>query len=176
MEDLVSIGFTKKSHGFRGEIKMNVKDEFVEDFLNAEVVFIEISGRTAPFFIENVRYSGHTLLSKFEDIDSPEAALPLTSKPVFLRRSDLIPESEKLLEVSENALSFARLQGFTLIDSDFGKVGPIKEVVEYPQQEMALVRFGEKELLIPLHKDLIVSIDESAKEIKMTLPEGLLDL
>jgi 16S rRNA processing protein RimM len=45
-----------------------------------------------------------------------------------------------------------------------------------PQQEIAVVVYQNKEVLIPLNEKLIVSIDEDKKVILMDLPEGLLTL
>ncbi len=53
------------------------------------------------------------------------------------------------------------------------KVGVIDRVEEYPQQLMAVVRHPEKgELLIPLHEELIHSVE--ADKIIMNLPDGLI--
>ena len=54
--------------------------------------------------------------------------------------------------------------------------GEIKEVIAFPQQEMAVIFQEEKEIFIPLHKDLLEKIEEKKQCIHMNLPEGLLDL
>lgn len=171
MDQLVAIGFTKKTHGAIGEIKVVVKDEFLEDFLEAEVVFIPLQGKPAPFFVEHIREAGD-LLAKFEEIDSPAAATQITSKELFLREQDL----HHFTEMEEDSLFFSQLKGFDMIDSEKGRVGKIENIIELPQQELAEITFNEREILVPLHEDLIVSIDKKSKKITLRLPEGLLDL
>jgi len=61
-------------------------------------------------------------------------------------------------------------------DKTHGVLGEIKEIIEYPQQEMAAIIIKEKEVLIPLNEQLILEIDEEKKLISMDLPEGLLNL
>jgi ribosomal 30S subunit maturation factor RimM len=41
---------------------------------------------------------------------------------------------------------------------------------------MAVIELNAHELLIPLHEQLISSIDKDQKIIHMEIPEGLLDL
>jgi ribosomal 30S subunit maturation factor RimM len=41
---------------------------------------------------------------------------------------------------------------------------------------MAIVVYEGREVLIPLHEDLIVEADHEAQVVTMRLPEGLLEL
>ena len=176
MDKLVSIGYTKKAFGVKGELKMKIEDKYLEDFLKSEVVFLKLGGKTVPFFLDGVRVS-NTLLAKFEDVDSPEDALPITSKEVFLREKDLIKEEERELIVGENEnLEFKIYEGFEIESKEFGLIGKIEEILEYPQQEMALVKYNKKEILIPMNEQLIEEVWKDEKRLIMNLPEGLLEL
>lgn len=174
MEKYVSIGFTKKTYGTKGELKMKIEEKYVEDFFKASVVFLLISGKKVPFFIENVRF-GNALLAKFEDLDSLQDAQSITSKEVFLREKDIVKEEDRQLEVIET-LEYKKYESYMICDERVGELGEILEVLEYPQQEMALINYNEKEILIPLSEGLIEEIDEKGKKIRMNLPEGLLEL
>ena len=171
----MSIGYTKKAFGVKGELKMKIEDKYLEDFFKAEVVFLKIGGKTVPFFLDGVRVS-NSLLAKFEDIDSPEDALPITSKEVFLRERDVIKEEEREFVVENEDLEFSIYKGFKIESEEFGLIGEIEEILEYPQQEMALVRFNEKEILIPMNEQLIETVLSEERKLIMNLPEGLLDL
>ena len=85
-------------------------------------------------------------LIKFEDVNSPEETVAISSKEVYARQEDLIPEEERMFEVE--GLEFADYEGFTIVDSTVGRVGEIKEIIEYPQQEMAVVAYQERDILI----------------------------
>lgn len=173
MEKYVSIGNTKKAHGARGEVKVAVKDHYLEDFAAAEVVFIPVQGKPVPFFVEEIREAAADLLLKLEDVNSPADVLSITSKEIFLREQDVLAESE---EAEVSTLSFAKFTGYQLIDAERGLVGEIKEVLEFPHQELASLTWQGKDLLIPLHESLIVKADKKAKTLTLRLPEGLLDL
>lgn len=170
-DSYILIGHTKKTHGAQGEIKVEIKDQFLEDFIQAEVIFISIQGKPVPFFIENIRDAGDLLL-KVEEIDTPAGAKEITSKELFLREADLLED----VETEMPSATFAGCTGFLLEDEELGPVGEVLEVVEYPHQEMAVVRYQEREILIPLHKDLIKHLDKKSRKLIMKLPDGMLDL
>ncbi|MEZ4996081.1 MAG: hypothetical protein R2758_00910 [Bacteroidales bacterium] len=68
------------------------------------------------------------------------------------------------------------LAGFALTDTS-GLTGTIAEVVQHPGQLMAVAVIPKgDEVLIPLHPDLVLSVNAGDKTITMTLPEGLISL
>jgi 16S rRNA processing protein RimM len=174
MTNYIQIGYTQKTHGVAGELKIMIETPFTEDFLKNDRVFLEIKGGKIPYFVEAIRGSDGNIV-KFEDIDNREKALSLQSKPVFLREEDLIPDADRELDIpEEETLEFEYLTGFQLHDATLGLVGTIEEVLEMPQQEMAALHYHGQYVLIPLHTALILDINKNGKTIQMDLPEGLL--
>ncbi|MFK7934861.1 MAG: ribosome maturation factor RimM, partial [Saprospiraceae bacterium] len=167
------IGYTKKAKGLDGSIKVKIFDEHLEDFAQAEVLFLEISGKHLPYFIEKVEVQSD-LVVQFEDVADRNTAAMLTGKSIFMRESDLLAEEDKQLELEE--LEYAFLTGFLMKDETVGEVGKIEEVVELPQQEMAVVSYQNKEIMIPLNEQLITEIKEKEQFLIVDLPAGLLEL
>ncbi len=172
MEKTILIGSTKKPHGLKGELKLYVEERYVEDLMNAEILMIDIKGRPTPFFIEDIRF-GNNIIAKFEDVNTPEAAMSIANKEMSLRESDLIPDDEREIEIE--TMPYEHCIGYTIVN-DGEKVGIIDNIVEYPQQEMAILNYKNKEVLIPLNQHFIKKVDDKNKVIEMILPEGLLDL
>jgi len=171
MEAYIEIGHTKKTYGVNGELKVHIEEHFQEDFREAGVLFLEIQGGQVPFFIENQREAGAWLV-KLDEVDTPEEAVPLTGKKIFLRREDLRHTDGEGEEVSDLRL----LEGFTIVDKEAGVIGGIEEVIELPQQLTAVVEYEGREVLIPLSEELITGVHPEEQVIEMDLPEGLLDL
>ncbi len=169
-DKLIGVGFTKKTHGSQGELKISLKDEYFDDFVNSEVVFINVQGKPLPFFIENLREAGDILL-KIEDIDSPSDAKDLTSKALFLREKDI-----KITKKEGEVLTFELMVGYEIFDEESGLIGKIESVEVMPQQHLAIVEYLGREVFIPLHPQMVVSLDEKARQLVLCLPEGLLDL
>ena len=173
MPEFIQIGYTQKTHGVEGELRIFLEEEFEEDFLNADALFLEANGSKIPFFIEYIRGANADIV-KLEDIKSKEEAMQWTSKPVFLRESDLIPETDR--ENTGYIAQFEHLEGFEAWDKEKGLLGTITRIDEYPHQEMAVIIYKGREALIPLQEPLLQSIDEAARVVRFQLPEGLLDL
>jgi 16S rRNA processing protein RimM len=69
------------------------------------------------------------------------------------------------------------MTGFSLFSENDKYIGSITGIMKNPGQWLLVVsRSDGKEILIPLHEDLIVGIDKEEKRIIMIIPEGLLDL
>ncbi len=170
--EFVAIGKTGRTHGTSGALKIQVNDRYLEDFVQADLLFLELKGKMIPYFIEEIR-EANALLVKLEEIDSPEEAHSLCGKPVYLRKEDLLSEEERETPAVEQ---YERFVGFLLRDLRLGPIGPIESILELPHQYLAAISFQGKERLIPMHPKLIRSVDPVRKEILMELPEGILEM
>ena len=164
----VKIGSLLKPVGTRGEIKTDIPDEFLEDFVNAAHVFILINGSYVPYFIESVRETNQILV-KFEDMDDPEEASTVSQKDIFME--------EKNITSTEfaNQKDKEQLLDYTII-SNRENIGTIIAVEIFPQQIMAVVQKDSKPFYLPLVDQFIVEINEEDKIIYMDLPDGILDI
>ncbi|MEI6410417.1 MAG: ribosome maturation factor RimM [Bacteroidota bacterium] len=171
----VNIGYTRKTHGLKGELKVVVEPRFEEDFLKNERIFLDVKGVKVPYFIASVRGTNEWIL-QLEDVESKESAFALQSRQIYLREQDLIPDHKREIEVEDDSLEYEELVGYTIEDQTLGTIGKIDEVLEMPQQEMAFLKYKNKDVLIPLNEASIVSIDKAAQVVRMDLPEGLLDM
>lgn len=74
------------------------------------------------------------------------------------------------------------LIGFKIVDADGSLIGMVAGLEENPAHALLVVdRSASKsqpadEVLIPLVDEFLISIDEEAREIRVSLPDGLLDL
>jgi len=76
----------------------------------------------------------------------------------------------------ESGNDLMALEGFTLTDTNTGLSGIIDDLIQNPGQVIAVAVIEGRRVYIPLHPDLIVSVDRRHKTITMTLPEGLVSL
>ncbi len=169
MQELVSIGYTKKAHGVKGAIRVSIKDQYLATFEEIDVLFLALKGRNIPFFIESKVFETPYRVT-FEDHTTREAIEPLTGKEILVQKDKLI------LEETPDDLIYGAYIGYLIVDNKEGEIGTIRDIQEFPQQEMAFVLYQNKEILLPLNEYLIESIEEDSKTILVNLPEGLLDL
>lgn len=169
-EDVYKIGRLGKPHGVRGELSFMFSDD-VFDRVDADYLIVETEGILVPFFIEEYRFrSGETALLKLEGISTVERACELTNSDVFFPR--------RLAQNDDEEMTWAQIVGFRLVDEQLGKVvGSISSVDDSTENVLFDVASPDgKNLLIPAAEDWISDVDTEKREIRMRLPEGLLDL
>ena len=159
-----------KPHGVKGEITFAITDD-VFDRVDAEYLILDIDGILVPFYLEEYRFKNdENVLVKFEDIDTQEQARNYTGCEVFFPRH--------LSDSDEENMSWAEIIGFHLVDAVSGKVvGTIDHVDDSTLNLLFEVTTDAgDEILIPASNDLIEEVSAEKKEIRMAIPEGLLDL
>jgi 16S rRNA processing protein RimM len=162
------IGLVQKPIGIKGEVKIEVEDDFLDDLVESDHLFLRVNGSFVPWFIEELRETSYLIL-KLEEVDTPEKAARFTLHEIFLRTDDI--SSESFAQKQEQA----SLIGYTIVQNN-EVIGVVDDVLEFPQQMMASVLVAEKQVLIPLNASFIEKIDDQHKLLFMSLPEGLLDL
>jgi 16S rRNA processing protein RimM len=167
----VKIGFVQKPHGIQGELVIRFQEEFYETLEEIPTLFLDIDNLLVPFFIAegSLRFkSGESVIARLDWIDSDKKAKELSGLSVYVNQDDIIEPDD---ELSPNALT-----GFRLYDTALGFVGEILGMNDFAGNLLLTVEYRGKEALVPLNEDLIIRIDEDAREIEMQLPAGLFDL
>jgi len=167
--ELIHVGHSAKSRGINGNFKARIDKRFIADVLKARALFINLDGSKVPFLIESAVDKGDVIL-KLDEVDSPEAVSQYLSKELYLEARE-VSEDNQSDKAQENPLL-----GYTLIDQSSKEIGIIAALLEYPDQLLAKVDYQGKEVLIPIHEDLIIELDNSNKVLQLEIVEGLLDL
>jgi len=165
-EEVYKIGRLGKAHGVKGEVSLQFDDD-IFDRVDADYLVLDIDGILVPFFMEEYRFRSDTVcLVKFCGIDTLQRAQELTGCDVYFPRA--------LAEEADEQPSLASLIGFAIVDVTDGKtVGRITAIDDSTQNILFELEDG---LLIPANDDLIDVIDVEQQQIKMNIPQGLLDI
>ena len=169
-DDVYKIGKLGKPHGVKGEITFAISDD-VFDRVDADYLILDIDGILVPFFLEEYRFKNDdNVLVKFEDIDTQEQARLYTGCDVYFPRH--------LSDSDEENISWAEIIGFQLEDATTGKVvGTIDHVDDSTINLLFEITTPDgRDVLIPASPELIENVDSAQRVIKMSLPEGILDL
>lgn len=163
------VGYITKTKGLKGEVQ--VYFDFAEyDEIDYNTLFLEINGKLVPFFVSACKlHSNKTGYFFFEDIDVIEKAEKILKKKIYL------PLDQKP-ERGDDEFYYTDLKGFIVHDEEHGELGEIKEVLEYPQQFIAVVSYKNTEIMFPLNDDIILEIDDEEGILEVNLPDGLLDI
>ena len=165
-----------KSNGTDGELVLGFREVAPEDINLNEPVFIIFDGLPVPFFIESFTKRGNTkALVHLTEIDSMEDVEEIVGKAVYVDDSQ-IPE----MTLEEDG--FAALVGWILltpeipdqVGDNYYEVGEITDFIDIPNNPCIEVETENGAVMIPLHEDLILSVDPENMEIIMQIPAGLL--
>lgn len=168
MTELIQLGSIYRPHGVKGLMKVKVDPLYMDELLGLESIFLQTKAGNLPYFIQSVEAIADDMaLLQLEDVDTKEKATELVKVP-------LLAESEAVDIVT--AEEWSDVVGFILFDKKMGIIGPIDQVIEMPQQVLAEVHYQGKDILVPLHDDLIVEVDDLEKRVYMNLPEGYFDI
>ncbi len=170
MNEFIQIGYTRKNHGLKGEIKFHVEDVYFDDFMDADVILIEVRGKKKPYFIEDIRAGNNTIV-KLENVNTPEEAQQLNNCAVFLRAEDISDDNH----TEDDFYPYRNTVGYTLFNNE-EKIGTIESLEEFPQQLMAAIQYKERAILVPLNPAFVKKVDSKQKTILVDLPEGILEL
>ena len=174
-DNLQQVAQVLKSNGTDGELVMGFREIAPEDINLQEPVFIVFDGLPVPFYIEKFTKRGNTkALVHLTDITSMEDVEEITGKAVYI-------EADQLPEMSLEEDGFAALIGWTLLTPDQSEedealieVGEITDFLDIPNNPCIEVETENGAVMIPLHEDLILSVDPEYQEIIMQIPAGLI--
>ena len=153
-----------KSNGRDGELLLGFVGIAPEDIDTEEPVFIEFDGLPVPFYFESFSQRGNTrALVRLTGVHNLTDADELAGA-VLYAEDDLYEDEEE------------DLTGWTVLDADGTKAGTVSAHEDIPGNPCIWVETGHGEVLIPLHEELVLDVDETEKTLRMEIPEGLLDL
>jgi 16S rRNA processing protein RimM len=164
----ILLGKITKVHSYEGAVTIRLERNFSDNIPEMESVFIETDGRPVPFFIEYTEQPDNlTLRMKFSGYDSDKKMKEFVGSGIYLTE----PSEASSVEISPDLISYE-------VFSDSGiSLGIISEIIENPGQLLLNIISGSgKNILLPLHEDLIISIDPLEKIIRMIIPEGIADI
>lgn len=164
------LGTIVGKYSFKGELLVKTDTDNIESNTELLSVFIDIDNKLVPYFVKKCLVHKSSLLRfKFEDVNNEEIADTLIKKKIFLSL-DLLPK------LKGNKFYYHEVIGFKIIDKLKGELGIVENINDQTSQPLFEVTDGKKNILVPLHDDLLIEIDRKNKSILVNLPEGLIDL
>ena len=158
-----------KSNGTEGEVLMTFLGMDPEEINLKEPVFVEFDGLPVPFFFESfTRRGNNRALVHLTGVRNLTDADELAGRDVYLNVDD-DEEGEDII-------------GWTVLDATGTVVGKVRDYEDIPGnlciwvERDARLESGMtgKEVLLPLHDDLILEVNPETETIMLEIPDGLL--
>jgi 16S rRNA processing protein RimM len=166
-EECFFLGIISKKHGYKGDVNIKLDVTPSENFKELNHLFIELNGNLVPFFISSLRFKNNGfIVVKFEDVDNDESANAIIGKSTYLPL-ECLPQEENPLKA---------LLNYTAIDDKHGELGKIIDIQSNNGQDLFVIDYDDKEILIPITEHFISQIDKDKKIVHLITPDGLIDL
>ncbi|MBR0287124.1 MAG: hypothetical protein IJQ96_08925 [Bacteroidales bacterium] len=143
---------------------MSFLDITPEDIDLQEPVFIEFDGLPVPFFFESFTPKGNNrAIVQLTGVRNLKDADELSGADVY---ADYFEEDQE-----------EDFTGWTVRDQDGREVGSVSAFEDIPGNTCLWVQRADgQEILLPLHQDLVLGVDENKHILTLTIPDGILDL
>lgn len=165
-DELVVVGKITKAHGVRGEVSVLVLSEVPGRFDPGSVVLLDDRRKLT---VTSTRTDRGHLLVCFEGVGDREAARELTGRFVHVTVADLP-------ELPEGSWWPHQIEGCGVSFDDGRELGVVSEVIANPANDIWAVVAGDgREVLVPVLKGLLVSVDVEARRIVIREMPGLLE-
>ena len=151
--------------GFMGEVRLKPFSRFSIDYIMEKTLQIGTShDNLMNLKLEKAIGNGKRMRFKFEGIDSELKAKNIIGKTIY---ANTTADDEINLIASD-------LIGFDVVTDVGNFVGELKDVMWLPANDVYVVFNGEKELLIPIVNEVVLSVDYDKKEILIANIDGLI--
>ena len=168
--DLFCLGRIIRTFGSKGEVVFYLDVDDPQNYFEMESVFIKLNENLVPFSIDSIQLRPKKqAVVRFHDVDEADDAELLVGSLLFLPLSYL-----PLL--TGNKFYYHEVTGFEVIDKAKGPIGIIADVLDLQHQAIMQIKFGDKEILVPISDDIIKKVDRKNRRIEIEAPEGLIDI
>ena len=170
--EFLTIARVAKTQGRVGEVACDLHTDFPEKFAERKQVFgLSPDKKTVrrELTVEDFWLHKGRVVLKFAGVDS------ITQAEELIGLELQIPASERAT-LEPGAAYLSELIGCTVFDRGC-PVGTIRQVdMDVSDTAILVVMSGDREYLIPWVKDFVERLDVAGRELRMKLPEGLLEI
>ncbi len=152
------------THGLRGEVKALYYTDAPAFFDTVKTVYFP-DGKCMELL--GYRVNRGAVLLRLRGVDTVEEAKTLVGKEISVKRADLPP-------LPEGRFYIADILGMTVITDEGRTLGKVVDVFQTGANDVYTVR-GDKEYLIPVIDQVVLSTDLESGQIIIKPLKGLLD-
>lgn len=168
-EDCYFLGKLTRRHGLHGNVFLKLDTDQPEMYNKLDAIFVEINGLLVPFFVAKQSWSkGETLIVSFKN-SSESLVDQVVGKDVYLPLSGLP-------ELTGNKFYYHEVVGFEIREEDGKTCGIIQTINDQTGQHYFVLDLAGKQIVIPIIRDWILELNREEKFLRMSLPEGLMDV
>ena len=164
----LTIGEIVAPFGLAGEVKVRMETDFPDRFARLKQICLrDAKGEGRLSEVESVRPHKGQILLKLRGIVSIDMAEGLRNNLIQVRPQDAV-------RLPQNEYYIHDLLGCEVITAEGRVLGPLTDVLRSPANDVYVVGKGKDEILLPVVRDVVQSVDLTARRIVVTPTPGLL--
>lgn len=167
---LVPVGRITRTHGIRGAVKLYPYGETLAGQSSGDKLFLDSSSHRArsELTVVSLKVQGRAYVAQFEELADVDEARSLVGEDVFL------PE-DRLPPAGEGEYYHYQLIGLSVETTQGRQVGILQSIIQTGGNDVYVVDFQGREILIPAVEEIICEIDLARNRMVIDPPEGLVD-
>ncbi len=156
---LIPVGRVISPHGVRGEVKFRYYSETEDASLRYSSFFVDENGKKIELRCSRVRRRGAAFILKFEGLERKEDIH-------FLLKKELLVREEDLPSLEQGEYYDYQLIGLK-VDTEKGEsLGTVTDIMHTKANDILVIE-GERQALVPLTEDYIISIDTGSGSVRI---------
>jgi 16S rRNA processing protein RimM len=168
-KDLFVVAKIRKSFGLNGEVAIHPFTHSVERFEKLKEVFIGFDeNNVIQSRVESVRMNKNMIIIKFDHFKNRTDSDKYAGSFVYVI-------SKNVVKPPKGKYFFHDLIGLSIEDSSGKKYGIVKDIWELPANDVYVIDYNGKEVLVPAIKEIVKKIDIDQKKIIIDVLNGLFE-
>jgi 16S rRNA processing protein RimM len=161
LKERLRVGLVSRAHGIDGAVRVQALTDYPERFKKGACV--DADGRRLT--VAESSADGEQFTVRFAEVPDRSAAEALVGSYLTLPLEDARP-------LPEGSYYHFQLVGLRVLEPGGRELGRVEEVLEYPTNDvLRVVKAGAPEVLIPMLRSVVRSIDPAAGQMLVELPE-----
>ncbi|MCH1612669.1 MAG: ribosome maturation factor RimM [Flavobacteriales bacterium] len=167
-DNLKEIGHFSRLHGYIGKLVIYFINENPSVLSKKITIWINVSGLITPFKIQEIQpLNKNKLVLTLLNVDRDKAE-ELKNKSVFVNPKDV--------DLPEEKFDKNNIIGYDLFNKKEKNLGKVSAVIKIKNNNLIQLYINKTEILLPYNEKTILVVDHSKKQIKLDIPDGLIEL
>ena len=167
-DNLKEIGHFSRLHGYSGKLVISFINETPSILTKKIIIWLNISGIMTPYKIQEIQQlNKNKLVLTLLNVNKNKAE-ELKNKSVFINPKDV--------DLTEEKFDKNNITGYDLFSNEEENLGKVSAVIKIKNNNLIQIYINETEVLLPFSEKTILVLDHSKKQIKLDIPDGLIEL
>jgi len=167
-DNLKEIGHFSRLHGYSGKLVISFINETPSILTKKITIWLNISGIMTPYKIQEIQQlNKNKLVLTLLNVNKDKAE-ELKNKSVFINPKDV--------DLTEEKFDKNNITGYDLFSNEEENLGKVSAVIKIKNNNLIQIYINETEVLLPFSEKTILVLNHSKKQIKLDIPDGLIEL